>query len=335
MLSVYVPHFAAPYKPSDIILTSNKNNKKTPLLTRIARKDKALQSAFWMIISCVALSVLAGLGRLLGQYDVNAFQTVFCRLLFAFLVMLPMVMRLGLKNVTTGHMKIYVVRTASGIVAMWTWFYAVTLIPIGEQTALSFLAPLFTTVGAAFLLRETVRARRWSAIIIGFFGALLIIRPGITDISIGHWISILSATAMGCSALAIKKLTSRDDPLIIVFISHIMMLPMALIPALLVWEWHVPEVWLILIATGPFAVVGHFTLAKAYSLADASFVAGVDYARLPFAVLFGWLLFNELPDLWTWVGASIIFASSFYVIRREMREKKGALKKQAPLIEKA
>jgi drug/metabolite transporter (DMT)-like permease len=135
--------------------------------------------------------------------------------------------------------------------------------------------------------------------------------------------------------LAIKKLTSRDNPLIIVFISHIMMLPMALIPALLVWEWHVPEVWLILIATGPFAVVGHFTLAKAYSLADASFVAGVDYARLPFAVLFGWLLFNELPDLWTWVGASIIFASSFYVIRREMREKKGALKKQAPLIEKA
>ena len=156
-----MPHFAAPYKPSDIILTSNKNNKKTPLLTRIARKDKAVQSAFWMIIYCVALSVLAGLGRLLGQYDVSAFQTVFCRILFAFLVMLPMVMHLGLKNVTTGQMKIYVIRTASGIVAMWTWFYAVTLIPIGEQTALSFLAPLFTTVGAAFLLRETVRARRW------------------------------------------------------------------------------------------------------------------------------------------------------------------------------
>jgi drug/metabolite transporter (DMT)-like permease len=102
----------------------------------------------------------------------------------------------------------------------------------------------------------------------------------------------------------------------------------------LVWEWHVPEVWLILIATGPFAVVGHFTLAKAYSLADASFVAGVDYARLPFAVLFGWILFGELSDIWTWVGASVIFASSFYVIQREMRDKKIANSKQALMIEK-
>ena len=217
---------------------------------------------------------------------------------------------------------------------MWTWFYAVTLIPIGEQTALSFLAPLFTTVGAAFLLRETVRARRWAAIIIGFIGALIIIRPGIIEVSIGHWISILSAIAMGCSALAIKKLTNRDNPLIIVFISHIIMMPMALIPALLVWEWHVSEVWFILIATGPFAVIGHFTLAKAFSLADASFVVGVDYARLPFAVMFGWILFGELTDIWTWIGASVIFVSSFYVIQREMRAKKTANKKQALMIKK-
>jgi S-adenosylmethionine uptake transporter len=77
-----------------------------------------------------------------------------------------------------------------------------------------------------------------------------------------------------------------------------------------------------------------FTLAKAYSLADASFVAGVDYARLPFAVLFGWILFGELSDIWTWVGASVIFASSFYVIQREMRDKKTANSKQALMIEK-
>jgi drug/metabolite transporter (DMT)-like permease len=83
---------------------------------------------------------------------------------------------------------------------------------------------------------------------------------------------------------------------------------------------------LILIATGPIAVIGHFTLTKAFSLADASFVAGVDYARLPFAVLFGWILFGELSDIWTWIGASIIFSSSFYVIQREMREKRNKSK---------
>ena len=109
---------------------------------------------------------------------------------------------------------------------------------------------------------------------------------------------------------------------------------MALIPALLVWEWHVPEVWFILIATGPFAVIGHFTLAKAFSLADASFVVGVDYARLPFAVMFGWILFGELSDIWTWIGASVIFVSSLYVIQRELRAKKTANKKQTLIIEK-
>ena len=109
---------------------------------------------------------------------------------------------------------------------------------------------------------------------------------------------------------------------------------MALVPALLVWEWHVPEVWFILIATGPFAVIGHFTLAKAFSLADASFVVGVDYARLPFAVMFGWILFGELTDIWTWIGASVIFISSLYVIQREMRAKKTANKRQALMIEK-
>jgi len=321
--------------PLDLILTFDPKPKKPSLLTRLLSKDTALQSVVWMLISCCALSILAALGRLLGQYEVNAFQTVFCRLLFAFLVMLPMVMHLGFKTVTTGQLKTYILRSISGMIAMWTWFYAVTLIPIGEQTALSFLAPLFTTIGAAFVLRETVRMRRWVAIFTGFVGALIIIRPGIVDISLGHWVAILSALAMGCSALIIKHLTRQDNPLIIVFISHLIMMPMALIPAIIVWEWPNQEVWLILIATGPFAVIGHFALTKAYSLADASFVAGVDYARLPFAVLFGWLLFNELSDLWTWVGASIIFASSFYVIRREMREKKDALQKQALLIEKA
>tara|TARA_Y100000589_G_scaffold154437_1_gene147017 strand:- start:2271 stop:2984 length:714 start_codon:yes stop_codon:yes gene_type:complete len=230
-----------------------------------------------------------------------------------------MVLRVGINTIATTQLKTYMLRSVSGIIAMWTWFYAVTLIPIGEQTALSFLAPLFTTIGAALVLGETVRVRRWLAIAIGFIGALIIIRPGIVDFTLGHFVAIASALAMGCSMLIIKHLTRRDNPLVIVFISHLIMMPMALLPALFVWEWPVFEAWLILIATGPAAVVGHVTMTKAYKLADASFVAGVDYARLPFAVLFGWIMFGELSDIWTWVGASIIFASSLYVIRREMR----------------
>ena len=283
-------------------------------------KDKAFQATFWMLVSCVALSFLAAMGRLLGNYEVDPFQTVFCRLFFAFIVMLPMVLHVGVSTVTTTQFKTYMLRSVSGIIAMWTWFYAVTLIPIGEQTALSFLAPLFTTMGAALVLGEVVRIRRWLAIAIGFIGALIIIRPGIVDFTIGHFVAIASALAMGCSALIIKHLTRRDNPLVIVFISHLIMMPIALLPALYVWEWPLFEAWVVLVATGPAAVVGHLTMTKAYKLADASLVAGVDYARLPFAVLFGWIMFSELSDIWTWVGASIIFASSLYIVRREMRE---------------
>ena len=285
----------------------------------LREKDKAFQAAFWMLVSCVALSFLAAMGRLLSNYEVDPFQTVFCRLFFAFVVMMPMVLHVGVSTVTTTQLKTYMLRSVSGIIAMWTWFYAVTLIPIGEQTALSFLAPLFTTMGAALVLGEVVRIRRWLAIAIGFIGALIIIRPGIVDLTLGHFVAIASALAMGFSMLIIKHLTRRDNPLIIVFISHLIMMPMALLPALLVWEWPVFEAWVVLIVTGPAAVVGHITMTKAYKLADASFVAGVDYARLPFAMLFGWIMFGELSDIWTWVGASIIFASSLYVIRREMR----------------
>ena len=277
-----------------------------------------------MLVSCVALSCLAAMGRMLGQYEVNSFQTVFCRLFFAFVVLLPLVLHSGIGKVVTTQLKTYIFRSISGIIAMWMWFYAVTLIPIGEQTALSFLAPLFTTMGAAVFLGETVRMRRWLAIIVGFIGALIIIRPGIIDLTLGHFVAIATAFAFGCSTLIIKHLTRKDDPLVIVFISHLIMMPLALLPALYVWEWPSYNVWLILMATGPIAVIGHVTMAKAYKLADASFVAGVDYARLPFAVLFGWVLFGELSDIWTWIGASIIFGSSFYVVRREMNETKRA-----------
>jgi drug/metabolite transporter (DMT)-like permease len=296
--------------------------------------SKAVQAVGWMLISCIALSVLSGLGRMLGQLDVNPLQTVFCRIVFAFIVMLPFVVHQGLHTVTTAQFKIYLLRSVSGMIAMWTWFYAVTLIPIGEQTALSFLAPLFTTMGAALVLGEVVRARRWVAIFVGFAGALIIIRPGIIEISTGHYVAILSALAMGCSALIIKRLTRQDNPLIIVFISHMIMMPISIIPALLVWQWYSYDIWLILFATGPIAAIGHFTLTKAFSLADASFVAGIDYVRLPIAVLIGWILFSELSDIWTWVGASIIFASSIYVIRREMSIHSTAVSKSAELIQK-
>ena len=181
---------------------------------------------------------------------------------------------------------------------------------------------LFATIGAIFFLKETVKYRRWIAIIIGFCGALIIIRPGFFDVTFGHLLAISTAFFMGFSALIIKKLTFKDDPLKIIFISHSLMLPLGFIPSIFYWEWPILETWTFLILIGPLAALAHFTLTKAFSLADASLVTSIDYARLPFAVLIGWIFFYEFIDFWTWIGASIIFISSIYILKREIELKR-------------
>ncbi len=272
-----------------------------------------------MIASCAFLAVLSGLGRHIAQLGIDPVQIVFCRVLFAWMCMLPWLMHRGIGSLGTSQLKLYLLRACFSMCAMSTWFYALALIPIGEVTALSFLAPLFTTIGAALVLGEAVRLRRWTATLIGFAGALIIIRPGMAEMSLGSWLALSSAVFMGTTVLIIKTLTRGDDPWTVVFISHLITIPIALIPAIYFWTWPTPEAWMFLIATGPVAVLGHLAMTKAFSVTDVSIVAAVDFSRLPFAVLVGYLAFGELTDIWTWVGALVIFTSSLYIVRREQR----------------
>ena len=173
------------------------------------------------------------------------------------------------------------------------------------------------TLGAALILREVVRRRRWTATLIGFLGALVIIRPGMIEMEAGHWLALGSALFMGTSALIVKSLTSTESPTTVVFYANMIMTPLALVPALFVWQWPAAELWPWIVAMGPIAALGHVALTRAFASADASMVAPFDFARLPFAVLVGFVFFGELIDGWTWLGAGIIFASSLYIARRE------------------
>ena len=285
---------------------------------RVAVTSPQLLAVLWMLLACCALSMIAAIGRHAALTGLHPFQTVFLRLLTALLMLLPFVMHAGLDKLKTSQLKLHLFRSANGICAMWLWFYAVAYIPIDEQTALSFLAPIFTTVGALVFLGEIVRLRRITAILISLFGAMIILRPGFAEFNLGHGLAVASALAMGVTMLLIKSLTARDSALTIVFYSNLFMTPVALIPALYVWQWPEPELWPWLLGFGPFAAIGHFALARAYGLADASFVSAIDYARLPFAALIGWILFSELSDIWTWVGASVIFSATVYIARREL-----------------
>ena len=298
------------------------------MIFRVPAASSQVLAVLWMLLACFALSMIAAIGRHAALDGLHPFQTVFLRLLIALVTLLPFVFQAGLHKLKTPQFKLHVIRAMNGICAMWLWFFAVAYIPIDEQTALSFLAPIFTTIGALVFLGETVRMRRITAIIISLCGALIIVRPGFTDFNLGHGLALTSALAMGVTMLLIKSLTARDSALTIVFFSNLLMAPVALLPALYVWQWPDAGLWLWLLGFGPCAAIGHFALARAYGLADASFVSAIDYARLPFAALIGWILFSELSDIWTWIGASIIFSSTLYIARREMMIAKA--KAQAP-----
>ena len=156
----------------------------------------------------------------------------------------------------------------------------------------------------------------------GLMGALVILRPGVVELSLGSWLAVASAIAMGISSVFIKRLADGDNPDKVVFISSMFQTPLTLLPALYVWQWPEPGLWPYLIAMGPVATLGHVTLTRAFAAADASFTMTFDFARLPFAVAFGYAVFGEIIDAWTWIGAAIIFAASMFIIHREAQLKK-------------
>ena len=287
-----------------------------------AKRNDPLACVLWMLLSCAVLAGLSVIGRYVAISGVPPFQVVFLRCVFVLLTLLPLFLLHGKSFVETRQWPLYTVRAFSGSLAMLCWFSALALISVGEVTAISFLSPLFATVGAALFLHEVVRIRRWVATIIGFLGALIILRPGFIELSLGSWLAVGSAVAMGVSSVFIKRLADGDHPDKVVFLSTCLQLPMTLVPALFVWEWPEPELWPYLVALGPVATLGHVSLTRAFAAADASFTMTFDFARLPFAVVFGYAVFGEIIDLWTWIGAAIIFGASVFIAHRENQLKK-------------
>lgn len=282
------------------------------------RRPSAIVAAIlWMLLSCALLSGVAVLGRYAALAGVALFQIILLRCVFAALAMTPMLAVRGRSMLRTRHLRIYIARVAVGFVAMTTWFGAISMIPVGEAQAIAFLVPLIATMGAALFLGETVGWRRWGAVGVGFLGALVILRPGLVETSVGTALAVVSAVAMAGSTLFIKRLADRDDPDTVVLITTLMQCALAVIPGLWVWQAITLELWGVFAAIGLLGMLGHITMARAFRAADASVVVGVDFARLPFSVLFGFWLFGELIDLWTWVGAAIIFAAALYTARRE------------------
>jgi drug/metabolite transporter (DMT)-like permease len=284
-------------------------------LTAEQRTDP-VAAVIWVTIAMALFAGLAVFARAAMNAGLHPFVVVFLRNLLAVLLLLPLLVW-GRGLLRSPQIGLYGLRVAISFLSMLAWFYAISLIPIGEVTAISFLAPLFGTLGAIFLLGEQVRMRRWAALIVGFAGAMIILRPGGSPLGIGQICALLSAVATGLTVVLIKQLTSRDDPDKIVFLTNLMLLPLSLVPALFVWRWPTLDMLPPLLGMGVCAVVGHVALVRGYAATDASLAQTFEFSRLPFTVAIAYVAFRETIDIWTWIGALIIFASAIYITRRE------------------
>ncbi len=247
---------------------------------------------------------------------VPTFEIVFLRNLFSLALMIPWVMRVGRGAFRTGRLGMHVLRGFGSAVNISCMFGAVALIPIADVAAITFLQPIFGSIIAVVVLKEVSSGRRWSAVAVGFAGAMLIVRPGFHTLDVGVLLAFGSAIVGAVVAILIKDLVRTESPDTIAVYLFVFEAVIMLVPAILVWRTPTWEqmAWVALL--GFLGVVLQRTFNRAMAAADATVALPFNFTRLLWATLLGWALFAELPDIWTWIGGTVIFAASVFIARR-------------------
>src|SRR5215467_6291633 len=201
-----------------------------PRLTPITR------AALWILLSGLCAVMMNVLIRIAAQ-AMHPFEVAFFRCLFGLVLVLPWIIKGGPGLLRTRNAGFYLLRAAVGLVSMATWFYGITVVPLATATAVNFTAPLFATIAAVLVLHEDVRLRRWSAVVIGFIGVLVIMRPGRERLDANLLILLVSAASAAMNNITVKFLARTEKPGNIVAMFMLYLTPLSLIPALFFWRW--------------------------------------------------------------------------------------------------
>lgn len=271
-----------------------------------------------MLVATLLFTVMGAAARHVSS-TIHPFEVVFFRVAFGFVLLAPLVARHGLKHFRTRHFGWHVARAAGHVGEMLIYFTGLVMIQYAQVQALTFTTPLFATLLAVLILRERINRWRLAALAIGFTGAMLVIRPGIAPLGTGTLLILTSALGWAGVILIVKRLTRTDSSITITAWMVVLMSPMALIPALFVWVWpSLTELgWLAL--AGIAGTLGQLAVTQAFRVADTTVVMPFDFTKLIWAALLGFLVFGEIPTVWTLIGGVVIFFGGFYVALRERR----------------
>ena len=271
-----------------------------------------------MVVSTVFASLMHTAVRYLSA-ELHPLQLVFFRNLFGLIVFLPLILRSGFSFLKTEKLPLHLLRAAVNVGAMMAFFMALSLAPLARVNGLAFTAPLFAAVMSVILLGERFRLRRWSAIVLGFVGALVILRPGFVPIDLGSWMTLIYGALFGLTMIIIRVLGRTESSFTTTAYMTILLSVLSLGPAIYVWQTPHTSSWIILLIIGLTGTGAQIALAEALKTAETSAVMPFDFLKIVWAAMLGFLLFAEVPTIYTWTGAAIIFASSFYVAYREQR----------------
>ena len=257
--------------------------------------------------------------------QLHIMEVIFLRNLLACIIIVPILSSSGLHNFKMKEPKLFFFRAIVGSIGMIAGFIAFTLIPLAQATAISFTTPIFVTIGAALVLGEVIKLRRIIAIIIGFLGMLIIVQPGSGVLSVGVSLAFISAVAHSGNGLLVKKMTAKESANAIVAWMVILIVPITIVPAILVWEWPGPETWIYLWLLAIFGTLGHLCFTRAFALAEITSLQPLEFIKLPMTALVAWLIFSEVPGYWTWIGGIVIFSSTIYITQREAKLNKSTV----------
>lgn len=280
-----------------------------------------LQGIMWMLASCFWYSVTAILMRYLAD-SMHPFTIVFYRNVFALMLMLPILFHAGHSVFYTSRITTHFWRGVLGVIGMILFMVALAKIPTTRAIALSFTAPLFTTIAAMIFLKEKVGVHRWSALIIGFIGTLVILRPGFAVFDVMSLFMIAATSVWAVSGVLIKRLSETESPRTMVFYLTLLSVPLSLPMFLMHPELPDLHEAMMLLLLGFVSNTAQYCMFHAYGRTNVTVLLPFDFSRLIFVTIISYFAFNEVLDIWTGVGAVIILVSSVYIARREARARK-------------
>ena len=281
-----------------------------PLSAAYAAIPPPVRGVVFMMISAMGVVAMNVSIRQIAD-DIHPFVIALFRHSIGVCLLAPMILRPGQNPFRTAHLPLHGLRAFFNVIAMLAYFLALTMEPLAKVVALTFTAPLLATVGAVLILGEKVTRARYGALILGLAGAMIILRPWAVEVSTGSLLLLLSSSTWAMALVVIKVLSRHDSPITIALYASLLQLPFCLVAALFFWQWPTLNQWFFIFLTAIFGSTTQICLAQAFREADATVVLPADFTKLVFAGLAGWLFFSELPEIWIWIGGTIVFVGVF------------------------